>query len=111
MRKIEAFIQHGKLDAVKSALCEIGIENLAIIHVAEFGVQPQQLVSYRGVRYMVSPPMIKIELTLLDDVVEQAIEVLMLAAHTGSASDGKIFVFSVSDAVRICNGNRSVSAL
>jgi nitrogen regulatory protein P-II 1 len=112
MKKIEAIIKPFKLDDVKEALQEIGVQGLSVIEVKGFGRQKGHTELYRGAEYVVDfLPKVKIELVLPDDQVEAAIEAIIAAAKTDKIGDGKIFVSSVSQAIRIRTGESGDDAL
>src|SRR2546427_6915014 len=102
MKKVEAIIKPFKLEEVKDALGEIGIEGMTVSEVKGFGRQKGHTEIYRGSEYTVDfLPKIKIELVISDEQVEQAMDVIIQSARTGKIGDGKIFVSSVEEAVRI----------
>ncbi len=102
MKKIEAIIKPFKLEEVKDALAEIGIEGMTVTEVKGFGRQKGHTEIYRGSEYTVDfLPKIKIEIVVADGIAEQAISAIVKAAKTGKIGDGKIFVSSVEQAVRI----------
>ncbi len=112
MTKLEAVIQTSKLDAVKDALHEIGVEGMTVLEARGHGRQKGHTEFYRGREYTVDLiPKIKIELVLSDEMVEKAIQAIMTAARTGKIGDGKIFLTKVDDAIRIRNDERGESAL
>jgi nitrogen regulatory protein P-II 1 len=112
MTKVEAVIQTAKLDAVKDALHEIGVEGMTVLEARGHGRQKGHTEVYRGREYTVDLiPKIKIEMVLSDDMVEKAVEAIKGAARTGKIGDGKIFLTRVSDAIRIRNDDRGESAL
>ncbi len=112
MTKIEAVIQPSKLDAVKDALVEIGIEGMTILEARGHGRQKGHTEFYRGREYSVDLlPKIKLELVTSDDRVEKAIEAISTAARTGTIGDGKIFISKIDEAVRIRNDERGEIAL
>ncbi|HEB78959.1 MAG TPA: P-II family nitrogen regulator [Rhodospirillales bacterium] len=112
MKKIEAIIKPFKLDEVKEALHEIGLQGITVLEAKGFGRQKGHTELYRGAEYVVDfLPKVKIELVLDDDLVERAIEVIVEAAHTGKIGDGKIFVLSVEEAVRVRTGERGAEAI
>ena len=112
MKKIEAFIKPFKLDEVKDALHEIGLQGLTMIEAKGFGRQKGHTELYRGSEYVVDfLPKIKIELVVADNLVEQAVEAIQRSAHTGRIGDGKIFIYSVEDAIRIRTGERGGDAI
>jgi nitrogen regulatory protein P-II 1 len=112
MTKVEAVIQTSKLDAVKDALHEIGVEGMTVLEARGHGRQKGHTEVYRGREYTVDLiPKIKIEMVLSDDMVEKAVEAIKSAARTGKIGDGKIFLTKVADAIRIRNDERGESAL
>jgi nitrogen regulatory protein P-II 1 len=112
MTKVEAIIQTSKLDAVKDALHEIGIEGMTVLEARGHGRQKGHTEYYRGREYTVDLiPKIKIELVLADDQVESAVQAIANAARTGKIGDGKIFTSRIDDAIRIRNDERGDSAL
>ena len=112
MKKIEAIIKPFKLDEVKEALQELGIQGMTVIEAKGFGRQKGHTELYRGAEYVVDfLPKIKIELVLADNMVEPAIEAIEQAAKTGKIGDGKIFVSAVETAVRIRTGETGDQAL
>ena len=112
MKKIEAIIKPFKLDEVKEALQELGIQGMTVIEAKGFGRQKGHTELYRGAEYVVDfLPKIKIELVLADGMVEQAIEAIQQAAKTGKIGDGKIFVSAVETAIRIRTGETGDQAL
>src|SRR5690554_3745290 len=112
MKKIEAIIKPFKLDEVKEALQEAGIQGLSVIEVKGFGRQKGHTELYRGAEYVVDfLPKVKIEVVLDDDQVEGAIEAIVDAAKTDKIGDGKIFVSTVEQAIRIRTGETGSDAL
>ena len=112
MKKIEAIIKPFKLDEVKEALNEIGLQGLTVTEAKGFGRQKGHTELYRGAEYVVDfLPKVKIELVIEDTLVERAIEAIQQAAHTGRIGDGKIFVTPVEEAVRIRTGERGNDAI
>jgi nitrogen regulatory protein P-II 1 len=112
MTKIEAIIQTAKLDTVKEALHEIGVEGMTVLEARGHGRQKGHTEFYRGREYTVDLiPKIKIEMVLADDRVEKVVETIMVAARTGKIGDGKIFLTKLTDAIRIRNAERGDSAL
>ena len=112
MQKIEAVIQPSKLDAVKEALVEIGIEGMTIIEARGHGRQKGHTEFYRGREYSVDLlPKVKLEIVVADEMVERAILAITTAARTGKIGDGKIFVLKVDEAIRIRNDERGEIAL
>jgi nitrogen regulatory protein P-II 1 len=112
MKKIEAIIKPFKLDEVKEALQEIGLQGITVTEVKGFGRQKGQTELYRGAEYVVDfLPKVKIEIVLGDDMVEKAVEAIMNSAKTGRIGDGKIFVSSMEQAVRIRTGETGQDAI
>ena len=112
MKKIEAVIKPFKLDEVKEALQEIGVQGLSVIEVKGFGRQKGHTELYRGAEYVVDfLPKVKIEVALDDDQVETAIAAIIEAAKTDKIGDGKIFVSNIEQAVRIRTGESGSEAL
>ena len=112
MLKIEAVLQPSKLDAVKDALLEAGIEGMTILEARGHGRQKGHTEFYRGREYTVDLlPKVKIELVIHDDLKEKAIQAIISAARTGRIGDGKIFVSRLDEAIRIRNDERGENAL
>ena len=112
MKKIEAIIKPFKLDEVKEALQEIGVQGLSVIEVKGFGRQKGHTELYRGAEYVVDfLPKVKIEVVLSDDQVEGAVEAIINAAKTDKIGDGKIFVSPVEQAIRIRTGETGSDAI
>ncbi|MBF0614069.1 MAG: P-II family nitrogen regulator [Magnetococcales bacterium] len=112
MKKIEAIIKPFKLDDVKEALSEVGIQGITVTEVRGFGRQKGHTELYRGAEYVVDfLPKLKVEVVLEDDRVDQALEAIERAARTGRIGDGKIFVTPVERVVRIRTGERDANAL
>ena len=112
MKKIEAVIKPFKLDEVREALSEIGVNGLTVTEVKGFGRQKGHTELYRGAEYVVDfLPKIKIELVVTDEMVEAAMEAIIKAAHTGKIGDGKIFVSAVEQVVRIRTGEAGEAAV
>lgn len=102
MKKIECIIKPFKLEEVKDALSEIGIEGMTVLEVKGFGRQKGHTEIYRGSEYTVDfLPKIKLEVVLADKIVDQAVSAIVKAAKTGKIGDGKIFVSSIEQAIRI----------
>lgn len=102
MKKIEAILKPFKLDDVKEALTEVGIEGMTVIEVKGFGRQKGHTEIYRGSEYTVDfLPKIKLDLVVSDDMVDQAVEAIVKAGKTGKIGDGKVFVLPVETATRI----------
>src|ERR1700758_1285157 len=112
MKKIEAIIRPFKLDDVKKALSDIGVQGLTVIEVKGFGRQKGHTELYRGAEYVVDLlPKVKIEVALAPEMVERAVEAIQKAAKTGQIGDGKIFVYDLDHAVRIRTGESGVGAV
>ena len=112
MKKIEAIIKPFKLEEVKDALGEIGIEGMTVSEVKGFGRQKGHTEIYRGSEYTVDfLPKIKIEVVLADDSVDQAVATIVKAAKTGKIGDGKVFVSSIEEAVRIRTDEKGEAAV
>lgn len=112
MKKIEAVIKPFKLEEVKKALSDIGIYGMTITEVKGFGRQKGHKEQYRGAEYTIEfVPKIKVEIALSDEDEEKVVATIMAAAKTGSIGDGKIFITSLSDAVRIRTGESGEAAL
>ncbi len=112
MKKVEAIIKPFKLDEVKEALQEIGVQGLSVVEVKGFGRQKGHTELYRGAEYVVDfLPKVKVEVVLPDDQVEQAVEAIVDAARTDKIGDGKIFVSPVEQAIRIRTGESGDDAL
>ena len=112
MKKIEAIIKPFKLDEVKEALHDIGLQGMTVIEAKGFGRQKGHTELYRGAEYVVDfLPKVKIELVVEDGQVERAVEAIQSAAQTGRIGDGKIFVSSVEEAIRIRTGETGTEAI
>lgn len=112
MKKVEAIIQPFKLDQVKEALQGLGIEGMTISEVRGHGRQKGHKEVYRGQEYNVDLlPKVKVEMVIPSDRSEEVIKALSAAASTGKIGDGKIFLYEVSEAIRIRNGDRGDAAL
>ena len=112
MKKIEAVIKPFKLDEVKEALQDVGVQGLSVIEVKGFGRQKGHTELYRGAEYVVDfLPKVKIEVVLPEDMVESAIEAIIDAAKTDKIGDGKIFVMPVEQVVRIRTGESGIDAI
>jgi nitrogen regulatory protein P-II 1 len=112
MTKVEAVIRTSKLDAVKDALHEIGVEGMTVIEVRGHGRQKGHTEFYRGQEYTVDLiPKTKLELVLADSVAEKVVQAIMNAARTGKIGDGKIFLSRIDDVIRIRNEERGEGAL
>lgn len=112
MKKIEAIIKPFKLDEVKNTLTQIGIQGMTITEVKGFGRQRGHTEVYRGAEYKIDfLPKVKIELVTTDEMATQVVENLERVARTGKIGDGKIFVSSVEEVIRIRTGERGKDAL
>ncbi|RXF74833.1 P-II family nitrogen regulator [Hansschlegelia zhihuaiae] len=112
MKKIEAIIKPFKLDEVKEALQDVGVQGITVTEAKGFGRQKGHTELYRGAEYVVDfLPKVKIEVVLADDMVERAVEAVRKAAATGRIGDGKIFVSHVEEAIRIRTGEVGVDAI
>jgi nitrogen regulatory protein P-II 1 len=112
MTKIEAVIQPSKLEAVKEALTEMGIDGMTVFEVRGHGRQKGHTETYRGREYSVDLlPKVKLEMVVDDKIVEPAIDAIVKSAATGKIGDGKIFLTKVDEAIRIRNQDRGVAAL
>ena len=112
MTKVEAIIQNSRLEAVKSALHDIGIEGMTVLEVRGHGRQKGHTEVYRGREYTVDLiPKIKLEIVLADDLVEKTVQTIVNAARSGKIGDGKIFLSRVEEAIRIRNDERGDGAL
>jgi nitrogen regulatory protein P-II 1 len=112
MKKIEAIIKPFKLDEVREALSELGASGLTVTEVKGFGRQKGHTELYRGAEYVVDfLPKIKIEVVVADAMVDTAVEAIVKAAHTGKIGDGKIFVTSVEQVIRIRTGETDEGAI
>jgi nitrogen regulatory protein P-II 1 len=112
MKKVEAIIKPFKLDEVKEALQEAGIQGLSVTEVKGFGRQKGHTELYRGAEYVVDfLPKVKIEVVLTDDMVDQAVAAIVAAARTDKIGDGKIFVTPVEQAIRIRTGETGDDAV
>lgn len=112
MKKIEAIIKPFKLDEVKDALHEIGLQGITVTEAKGFGRQRGHTELYRGAEYVVDfLPKVKIEIILEEVQVERAVEAIQQAAQTGRIGDGKIFITSVEEVIRIRTGERGPAAI
>lgn len=112
MKKIEAIIKPFKLDDVKDALHEVGVQGMTVFEARGFGRQKGHTELYRGAEYVVDfLPKIKIEVVVEDSLAENAVEAIVEAARTGRIGDGKIFVSSVDEVVRVRTGERGNDAI
>ena len=112
MKKVEAIIKPFKLDEVKEALHEVGLQGITVTEAKGFGRQKGHTELYRGAEYVVDfLPKVKIEIVLADDLVDRAVEAITNAARTGRIGDGKIFILNVEQAIRIRTGESGTDAL
>ena len=112
MKKIEAVIKPFKLDEVKEALQDIGVQGLSVLEAKGFGRQKGHTELYRGAEYVVDfLPKVKIEVVLSDDQLDEAVQAIVAAARTEKIGDGKIFVSSIEQAIRIRTGEEGADAL
>ena len=112
MKKIEAIIKPFKLDEVKAALNDVGVQGMTISEVKGYGRQKGHKETYRGTEYMIEfVPKMKIEVAVSDQQAQKVIETIMRSAKTGSIGDGKIFVTDLKDTIRIRTGETGESAL
>lgn len=112
MKKVEAIIKPFKLDEVKEALHEVGIQGITVTEAKGFGRQKGHTELYRGAEYVVDfLPKIKIEVVMEDSMVERAVEAIQQSAHTGRIGDGKIFITTIEEAIRIRTGERGADAI
>jgi nitrogen regulatory protein P-II 1 len=112
MTKVEAIIQVSKLDAVKDALHEVGVEGMTVFEARGHGRQKGHTETYRGREYTVDLiPKAKLEIVVADDIVEKIVQAISGAARTGKIGDGKIFLSRIDEAIRIRNDERGDGAL
>jgi len=112
MKKVEAIIKPFKLDEVKEALQQVGIQGLTVTEVKGFGRQKGHTELYRGAEYVVDfLPKIKLEIVVTDDMVDKAVDAVVDAANTGRIGDGKIFVLPLGESVRIRTGEKGKDAV
>jgi len=112
MRKIEAIIKPFKLDEVKEALQDVGLQGITVIEAKGFGRQKGHTELYRGAEYVVDfLPKVKLEIVLADELVDKAVDAIRKAAQTGRIGDGKIFVSAVEEAIRIRTGETGNDAI
>lgn len=112
MKKIEAMIKPFKLDEVKEALQEVGLQGITVTEVRGFGRQKGHTELYRGAEYVVDfLPKVKLEIVVQDHLVERTVEAIVEAARTGRIGDGKIFITNIEDAIRIRTGERGDAAI
>ena len=112
MTKVEAIIQVSKLDAVKEALHEVGVEGMTVFEARGHGRQKGHTEFYRGREYTVDLiPKVKLEIVLADEMVEKVVQAITNAARTGKIGDGKVFLSRIDEAIRISNDERGDSVL
>ena len=112
MKKIEAIIKHFKLDEVKEALQEVGLQGITVTEAKGFGRQKGHTELYRGAEYVVDfLPKVKVEVVLADENAEAVIDAIRKAAQTGRIGDGKIFVSNIEEVIRIRTGETGVDAI
>ena len=112
MKMVTAIIKPFKLDEVREALSNIGVQGITVTEVKGFGRQKGHTELYRGAEYVVDfLPKIKVEVVLADDIVDQAVEAIVKAAHTGKIGDGKIFITPVEQVIRIRTGETNEAAI
>jgi len=112
MKKIEAIIRHHKLDEVKKALSEAGVQGITVSEVKGFGRQKGHKETYRGVEYQVDLlPKIKLEIVAADATVRKVVDTIVQVARTGDVGDGKIFVSDISECIRIRTGETGEGAI
>ena len=112
MKQVVAIIKPFKLDGVREALSDVGVQGLTVTEVKGFGRQKGHSELYRGAEYMVDfLPKVKIEAVMSEDLVDQAVEAILKAARTGKVGDGKIFVFDVEQVIRIRTGETDEAAV
>jgi nitrogen regulatory protein P-II 1 len=112
MKKIEAIIKPFKLEDVKEALNKIGVQGLTVIEAKGYGRQKGHTELYRGAEYVVDfLPKVKIEVVIEDQLLDRVVEAIMLAARSGKIGDGKIFVSTIEDVVRIRTGEKGTDAI
>ena len=112
MKKIEAIIKPFKLDEVREALSELGVSGLTVTEVKGFGRQKGHTELYRGAEYVVDfLPKVKVEVVVSNELLDTAVEAIIKAAHTGKIGDGKIFISTVEQVIRIRTGETNETAL
>ena len=112
MKKIEAIIKPFKLDEVKDALQEVGVQGITVTEAKGFGRQKGHTELYRGAEYVVDfLPKIKLEVIVADNILEQTVEAIQKAAHTGKFGDGKIFIINIDQTTRIRTGETGDAAI
>ena len=112
MKKIEAIVKPFKLDEIKEALQDIGLQGITVVEAKGFGRQKGHTELYRGAEYVVDfLPKVKIELVIEDAKLDAAIEAIQAAAYTGRIGDGKIFIYNIEEVIRIRTGERGPEAI
>lgn len=112
MKKLEAIIKPFKLDEVKEALHEVGIQGITVLEAKGFGRQKGHTELYRGAEYMVDfLPKVKIEVVVMEQMADKVIEAIQSAAQTGRIGDGKIFISTIDEAIRIRTGEKGEEAI
>ncbi|QJA05434.1 P-II family nitrogen regulator [Thermosulfurimonas marina] len=112
MKKVEAIIKPFKLEEVKEALTEIGVQGMTLTEVKGFGRQKGHQEIYRGAEYVVDfLPKIKLEIVVPEEMVERVVEAILKSARTGKIGDGKIFIYPVEEAIRIRTGEKGREAI
>ena len=112
MKKIEAIIKPFKLDEVKEALHEVGLQGITVLEAKGFGRQKGHTELYRGAEYVVDfLPKVKLEIVVEDEMLDRAVDAIQNAAHTGRIGDGKIFIVPIEDAIRVRTGERGREAI
>jgi nitrogen regulatory protein P-II 1 len=112
MKKIEAIIKPFKLEEVKEALTKVGVQGLTVTETKGYGRQEGHTELYRGAEYIVDfLPKAKIEAVIEDALLDHAIDAILQAAHSGKIGDGKIFVSTIEQAIRICTGEKGTDAI
>ena len=112
MKKIEAIVKPFKLDEIKEALQDIGLQGITVVEAKGFGRQKGHTELYRGAEYVVDfLPKVKIELVIEDPKLDAAIEAIQAAAYTGRIGDGKIFIYNIEEVIRIRTGERGPEAI
>jgi len=112
MKKIEAIVRHFKLEDVKSAITEVGIHGMTVTEVRGFGRQKGHKESYRGAEYIVDfMPKVKLDIIVADADADKVVEAVVRAARTGQVGDGKIFISTIDQVVRIRTGEQNDEAL
>jgi nitrogen regulatory protein P-II 1 len=112
MKKVECIIRPFKLDEVREALMEVGVQGMTVSEVRGFGRQRGHKEIYRGSEYTIEfVPKLKLEIVVTDDIVEEVIETILKVASTGKIGDGKIFITPVEEVIRIRTGERGVTAI